>query len=73
MDCVISELAFLLASLLETEILGWTFRLCLHPGKFEEKYRKENREKVERKKKLRENKKGFRVNKLFLYFTLNLF
>ena len=46
------------------------FRLCLVSRKYEGKH---EGKKIEKKKKVKENKNKFKFNKLFLYISLNSF
>ena len=53
----------------------WTFRLCLVVKKFEGKCKKKKKKKKKSgmKEKVKKNKNGFKINKLFLYIIKKLF
>ena len=52
------------------KIIHFFYKLCLVPENFEEKY---DEKKSERKKKPSKIKNQFKINKLFLYTSLNSF
>ena len=54
-------------------IMNVFFRLCLVPGKFEEKWKGKKIEKKSKRKEKVKEKKRFKFNKLFLYISSNSF